>query len=130
MSDPDDYNVGWICAIKTEYVAAQEFLDEEHDPPKRVSTNDTNDCTLGRLGEQSIVIDVLPEGEYGTSSAVSVATNMLHSFHNVRITLMFGIGSGVPSKKHDVCLGDIMVSVPRNGEGGVSRYGFGKTMRS
>ncbi|KAJ0127020.1 G1/S-specific cyclin CCN1 [Fusarium oxysporum f. sp. albedinis] len=30
MSNPNDYTVGWICAITTEYVAAQEFLDEEH----------------------------------------------------------------------------------------------------
>jgi hypothetical protein len=31
MSDPQKYTVGWICAVPTEYVAAQEFLDEEHD---------------------------------------------------------------------------------------------------
>ena len=24
----DDYNVGWICALVTEYVAAQTFLDD------------------------------------------------------------------------------------------------------
>jgi hypothetical protein len=27
----DDYTVGWICAISTEYVAAQAFLDEKHE---------------------------------------------------------------------------------------------------
>ena len=31
MSNPEDYTVGWICAIATEYVAAQVFLDREHD---------------------------------------------------------------------------------------------------
>ena len=25
-----DYTVGWICAVQTEYVAACELLDEEH----------------------------------------------------------------------------------------------------
>ena len=28
------YTVGWICAITTEYVAAQAFLDEKHDGPQ------------------------------------------------------------------------------------------------
>ena len=34
MSNPKDYTVGWICAIVTEYVAAQAFLDREHDRPE------------------------------------------------------------------------------------------------
>ncbi|KAH7111518.1 hypothetical protein B0J13DRAFT_461972, partial [Dactylonectria estremocensis] len=125
----DDYTVGWICAIRTEYVAAQEFLDEEHEAPEFVSPNDTNDYTLGRLGKHNVVIAVLPDGEYGTSSAASVATNMLHSFPNVRIGLIVGIGGGAPSEKHDIRLGDIVVSAPRDGEGGVFQYDFGKTIQ-
>ncbi|KAH7176168.1 nucleoside phosphorylase domain-containing protein, partial [Dactylonectria macrodidyma] len=129
MSNPNDYTVGWICAIRTEYVAAQEFLDDEHEGPEFVSPNDTNDYTLGRLGEHNVVIAVLPDGEYGTSSAASVATNMLHSFPNVRIGVMVGIGGGAPSAKHDIRLGDIVVSAPRDGEGGVFQYDFGKTIQ-
>ncbi|KAL6409962.1 WD repeat-containing protein [Ilyonectria robusta] len=125
----DDCTVGWICAIRTEYVAAQEFLDEEHEALEFVSPNDTNDYTLGRLGKHNVVIAVLPDGEYGTSSAASVATNMLHSFPNVRIGLMVGIGGGAPSEKHDIRLGDIVVSAPRDGEGGVFQYDFGKTIQ-
>ncbi|KAH0593452.1 hypothetical protein MHUMG1_08910 [Metarhizium humberi] len=34
MLDRTDYTVGWICAITTEYIAAQEFLDEEHEGPE------------------------------------------------------------------------------------------------
>ncbi|RYO78317.1 hypothetical protein DL764_010131 [Monosporascus ibericus] len=129
MSDPNNYSVGWICAIGTEYIAAQEFLDDEHDPPEFVSPNDTNDYTLGRLGKHNVVVAVLPDGEYGTSSAASVATNMLHSFPNVRIGLMVGIGGGAPSEKHDIRLGDIVVSAPRDGEGGVFQYDFGKSIQ-
>jgi hypothetical protein len=80
MSNPKDYTVGWICAISTEYVAAQAFLDEEHEGPKYVSPNDNNDYTLGKVGKHNIVIAVLPDGKYGTSSAASVARAMLHSF--------------------------------------------------
>ncbi|KAH7114771.1 hypothetical protein B0J13DRAFT_460125, partial [Dactylonectria estremocensis] len=125
----DDYTVGWICAIRAEYVAAQEFLDEEHEAPEFVSPNDTNDYTLGRLGKHNVVIAVLPDGEYGTSSAASVAMNMQHSFPSVRIGLMVGIGGGAPSSKHDIRLGDIVVSAPRGGEGGVFQYDFGKTIQ-
>ncbi|KAJ6088656.1 hypothetical protein N7486_009917 [Penicillium sp. IBT 16267x] len=124
ISDPANYTVGWIYALPVEYVAAQEFLDEEHDKPSFVSPNDTNDYTLGKMCEHNVVIAVLPDGEYGTASAANVATNMLNTFHNVRIGLMVGISGGVPSEKHDVRLGDVMVSAPRGGQGGVFQYDF------
>ena len=89
-SSNEDYTIGWICAISTEYVAAQAFLDES--TREHVSPNDNNDYTLGKVGKHNVVIAVLPDGEYGTSSAASVARDMLHSFPNVRIGLMVGIG--------------------------------------
>ncbi|KAL5585861.1 hypothetical protein FOVSG1_013553 [Fusarium oxysporum f. sp. vasinfectum] len=120
MSNPNDYTVGWICAITTEYVAAQEFLDEEHEGPQYVSPNDTNHYTLGKIGKHNVVIAVLPDNEYGKSSAASVARDMLHSFPNVRIGLMVGIAGGAPGK-HDIRLRDIVVSSASNGKGGVFR---------
>lgn len=130
MSNPEDYAVGWICAISTEYVAAQAFLDEKHGTPSSVSRHDNNNYTLGRIGEHSVVIAVLPDGEYGIASAASVARDMLHSFPNVRIGLMVGIGGGAPSRGHDVRLGDVVVSAPRDGMGGVFQYDFGKTIQN
>lgn len=121
--------VGWICALETEYVAAQVFLDEKHAPPESVATNDNNDYTLGRIGKHNTVIAVLPGGEYGTAAAATVARDMLHSFTNVRIGLMVGIGGGAPNAKHDIRLGDVVVSVPQNGLGGVLQYDFGKEMQ-
>jgi nucleoside phosphorylase len=94
-----------------------------------VSPNDNNDYILGKVGKHNVVIAVLPEGEYGTSSAASVARDMLHSFPNIRIGLMVGIGGGAPSRKHDIRLGDIVVSAPRDGKGGVFQYDFGKTIQ-
>jgi hypothetical protein len=107
MSDPANYVVGWICAIVTEYVVAQELLNEEHEGMSFVSPNDTNDYTLGKMGKHDVVIAVLPDAEYGTATAVSVATNMLNSFPNARIGLMVSIRGDVLSKKYDVHLGDI-----------------------
>ncbi|OWT42403.1 nacht and ankyrin domain protein [Pochonia chlamydosporia 170] len=124
-----DYTVGWICAISIEYLAAQLCLDEEHEPLEYVSPHDDNGYTLGRVGKHNVVIAVLPDSEYGTSSAASVARDMLHSFPNVRIGLMVGIGGGAPTSGNDVRLGDIVISTPRDGEGGVLQYDFGKTIQ-
>lgn len=124
-----EYAVGWICGITTEYVAAQAFLDEKYEGPESVSYNDNNTYTLGRVGKHNVVIAVLPDGEGGTSSAASVARDMLHSFPNVRIGLMVGIGGGAPTLRHDIRLGDIVVSAPRDGKGGVFQYDFGKTVQ-
>jgi nucleoside phosphorylase len=129
MSNPNDYTVGWICAISAEYVAAQAFLDEEHEGPECEAPNDNNDYTLGKAGKHNVVIAVLPDREYGMSSAASVARDMLHSFPNVRIGLMVGIGGGAPSPKHDIRLGDIVVNATGNGKGGVIQYDFGKKIQ-
>jgi nucleoside phosphorylase len=129
MSDPKNYTVAWICAINTEYVAAQAFLDEKHEGPEYLSPQNKNDYTLGRIGKHNIVISVLPMGEYGTSSAARVAEDMMHSFPNIRIGLMVGIGGGAPSLNNDIRLGDIVVSIPSNGQSGVIQYDFGKTIQ-
>lgn len=129
MSDPKNYTVGWICAITTEYVAARAFLDEEYEGPESLSSHDQNYYTLGRIGKHNVVVSVLPLGSYGTSSATRVAGDMLRSFPNVRISLMVGIGGGAPSPKHDIRLGDIVVSIPSEGRSGVIQYDFGKTIQ-
>jgi nucleoside phosphorylase len=129
MSSPKDYTVGWICAVHTEYVAARAFLDKEHGRPEELAPNDNNNYTLGEIGGHNVVIAVLPDGEYGISSAASVARDMMHSFSNIRIGLMVGIGGGAPNQKHDIRLGDIVVSASRDGNGGVFQYDFGKTVQ-
>ncbi|KAL4733373.1 WD domain protein [Aspergillus similis] len=128
MSDPDQYTVGWICALETEYVAARAFLEKKHSRPKTLSPNDNNHYTLGEIGGHQVVIAVLPDGEYGTSSAAGVARDMVHSFPNIRFGLMVGIGGGVPTN-HDIRLGDVIVSASRNGRGGLLQYDFGKELQ-
>ncbi|GAB1316569.1 Ankryin repeat protein (Fragment) [Madurella fahalii] len=130
MSDTQRYTVGWICALTTEFVAARAFLDEEHDGPCQVAQHDNNCYVLGKIGRHNVVIAVLPDAEYGIASAAAVARDMLHSFPNVRIGLMVGIGGGAPSQKHDIRLGDVVVSRPDSGKGGVLQYDFGKTIQN
>ncbi|UQC91433.1 uncharacterized protein CLUP02_16968 [Colletotrichum lupini] len=130
MGDAGKYTVGWICALPTEFNAAKAFFDEKHHDSPPVACHDNNSYALGRIGNHNVVVAVLPDGEYGTTSAAVVAQGMLHSFPNVRIGLMVGIGGGAPSQKHDVRLGDVVVSSRDRGKGGVFQYDFGKLVQN
>jgi nucleoside phosphorylase len=127
---PQDYHVGWICAVETEYVVACEFLDEEHPRLPIRSLHDDNTYTFGRIGHHNVVIACLPKGKYGLTSAASVAKDMLRSFPSIRFGMMVGIGGGAPSLKHDIRLGDVVVSSPVGRTGGVIHYEYGKTIQN
>jgi nucleoside phosphorylase len=132
MSDPNNYTIGWICALRMEYAAAQEFFDEEHKGPKWIHPNDDNHYTLGRIGDHNVVMAVLPAGENGVAAAAMAARDMVHTFQNVRVCLMVGIGGGAPSEKNDIRLGDVVVSAPTfhqnsGNHGGVVQYDYGRT---
>ena len=130
MPTPEDYTVGWICALSIESVAAQSFLDEEHARLAYQDPQDNNDYTLGKIGDHNVVIAVLPMGRYGTTSAAMVARDMIRSFPNIRIGLMVGIGGGAPTLENDIRLGDVVVSISKNGQGEVLQYDFGRTIQS
>ncbi|KAF4553944.1 Ankyrin repeat-containing protein 27 [Elsinoe fawcettii] len=108
--DRSQFTVGWICALVTEYVAAALFLDLEYNSIDWKSVSDNNDYTLGRVGNHNVVIAVCPNDEHGIASATSVARDMLHTFPHIRIGVLVGIGGGMPSAKHDIRLGDVVVS--------------------
>jgi nucleoside phosphorylase len=118
----NDYTVGWVCALSKEQTAATAMLDEEYeDLPK--PPNDYNTYTLGRVGKHNVVIACLPEGEVGNNAAATVATRMTSTFPSIKFGLMVGIGGGVPRA---VRLGDVVVSTPADGFGGVVQWDFGK----
>lgn len=121
--------MGWISAIHHENVAARVFLDNEYDGPYDKSPTDSNDYTLGKIKEHNVVVAVLPAGVYGVASAAQVAANMMRTFPKIKIGLMVGIGGGAPRHKRDIRLGDVVVSVPGNGFGGVFHYNFGKSIQ-
>jgi nucleoside phosphorylase len=55
-----------------------------------------------------------------------VATQLKATFKWIRFGLMVGIGGGVPSQKNEIRLGDVVISQPGQGHGGVIQYDFGK----
>jgi len=75
--DRQAFTVGWICAVKTEYVAACELLDEEYPPFLNLSSHDSSAYTLGRVGDHYVVVACLPKGRYGITLAATVAKDML-----------------------------------------------------
>ncbi|KAF3074326.1 Subtilisin DY [Trichoderma lentiforme] len=129
MLSSKDYTVGWICNIITEYVAAQAVIDEEHERPEDVAPSDSSSYTLGKIGKHNVVMTVLPSGDISTSSAAIVASRMLHSFPNIAFFLTVVVGGGAPSLHHDIRLGDVVVGVSLNGEGGVYQHDLDKTIQ-
>lgn len=115
--DNESFNVGWVCALDIEVATAQAMLDQEFEPPVSIHAGDSNTYTLGNIGVHNVVIASLPAGSYGETSAAVVATSMLASFPNIRFGLMVGIGGGIPSKRNDIRLGDVVVSQPQNTNG-------------
>src|ERR1700742_3860192 len=116
LSHPD-YTVGWICALPTELTAAMAILDEVHTPLPQ-HPKDSNSYTLGRIGPHNVVVACLPSGQLGNTSAAAVASQLRFSFTAIRVWLIVGIGGGVPSKDHDIRLGDVVVSTPGKHSGG------------
>jgi len=123
---PADYSVGWVSALPIELAAAQEMLDEEHEDLPQV-IGDANIYTLGRIGEHNVVIACLPAGQTGIGAAAASAMQMKSTFNSIRFGLMVGVGGGVPSQAEDIRLGDVVVSQPEKGHGGVIQYDCGKT---
>ncbi|KAK9575933.1 hypothetical protein V6Z93_010619 [Aspergillus fumigatus] len=124
----DSYTVGWICALEEEYVCACRMLDEEFPGPEMMEDNDDNTYVYGRIAKHYVVIGCLPAGRYGTNSATRVARDMVRTFPKLRFALMVGIGGGAPTAKNDIRLGDVVVSQPRDGFGGVIQYDLGKKL--
>jgi len=120
-----DYTAGWLCALPEELAAAQILLDEKHENLPH-DPHDETQYTLGSIGNHNVVIGCLSAGQIGMGSAAMVATRMCAKFPNIRFGLMVGIGSGVANDK-DVRLGDIVVSQPYGGHGGVIQYDFGRS---
>jgi nucleoside phosphorylase len=130
---PNDlYTVGWICALPIEMAAAKGMMDEEHgDPQTPPQQADQNTYILGCIGKFKVVVACLPKDEIGSSSAAAVARDMLHTFRNVRVGLIVGIGAGIPDYEsdevRDIRLGDVVISSDKE-NGGVVVYDFGKRL--
>ncbi|KAK4059096.1 hypothetical protein Trihar35433_11192 [Trichoderma harzianum] len=120
----ESYTVAVICAMSFEMSAFRYMLDREH-PRLQRKEGDLNTYVLGELYGNNIVLACLP-GNQGKGSAATVATNLARTFPAIKLRFLVGIGGGVPSTKHDIRLGDVVVSMPSEQYGGVVQYDLGK----
>jgi nucleoside phosphorylase len=125
----EDYTLGWVCALPVELAAAEKMLDEEHEDLLQ-DAYETNIYTLGRIADHNVIISCLPAGQIGTNSAAAYAVHMMAKFKSIRFGLMVGVGGGVPTAENDIRLGDVVISQPPEGHGGVIQYDFGKSTAS
>ncbi|KAL4945260.1 hypothetical protein BDV06DRAFT_45292 [Aspergillus oleicola] len=121
----ESYTVALLCPLEVELSAARYMLDEEHQQ-LLTDKHDPNTYILGSLSGHNVVLAALPEGSQGTVSAATVAIHLGRTFPAIDLRLLVGIGGGVPSKEHDIRLGDVVVSAPTGILGGVVEYDLGK----
>ncbi|KAE8364037.1 nucleoside phosphorylase domain-containing protein [Aspergillus caelatus] len=108
----DEYTVRWISALNEELMVAMAMLDEEHGRPQSTPRDDTNAYHLGKIGEHNVAMACLSGAQLDTGPAAIVAENMRRTFKNIRFAFLVGIGGGVPNKKKDIRLGDVVASYP------------------
>jgi nucleoside phosphorylase len=118
---PDDYTVGWICALPKEMAAAEGMLDVVYQCPSQ-QRQDKNNYVVGRIAHLKVVVGCLPSGILGTTSAAVVAEHMRLTFTALEYFLLVGIGGGMPSIDSDVRLGDVVISQK------VIQYDYGKAV--
>jgi nucleoside phosphorylase len=140
MLSRNDYTVACICPMGHELAPVQALLDKTH--PDLQTSRDQNGYVLGEIGGHNVVVAVMPE--IGNNCAAITATQLLNDFPSVRFGLLVGIGGGVPDEEedgndirlgvpdkeengNDIRLGDIVVSKPTGGLGGVVQYDRGKS---
>ncbi|KAL4929767.1 nucleoside phosphorylase domain-containing protein [Aspergillus undulatus] len=120
----EDYRVGVVCALEFEMSAIRYMLDNEHSSLPSAQ-GDSNLYILGELSGHNVVVACLPCNQ-GKGAAAIVTANMSRTFPKVDLRLLVGIGGGFPSDKHDIRLGDVVISMPDGLHGGVVQYDLGK----
>ncbi|KAK2059440.1 purine and uridine phosphorylase [Colletotrichum caudatum] len=122
----EEYIIAVVCAMSFEMSAVRSMLDREHSR-LRAKDGDSNLYVLGELRGHKFVLACLP-GQQGKGAAATVATNLDRTFPRIKWRFLVGIAGGVPSDRHNIRLGDVVVSVPEGQHGGVVLYDLGKDM--
>lgn len=123
-----DYTVAIICALEVDFTAVRAMLDQAH-PRLPSPRGDNNVYALGDLHGHNVVVACLPQQD-GKVSAATVATDLARTFTSILWRLLVGTGGGVPSDKHDIRLGDVVVSMSDGTHGGVVQYDLGRDTRA
>ncbi|KAF2202607.1 hypothetical protein GQ43DRAFT_368770, partial [Delitschia confertaspora ATCC 74209] len=129
-----DYHVAWICPVTDiELLPARLMLDEEHAPPQYDTHYDDNTYIFGKISGHTIVVATCSQGETGNVNAGRLTGSMFKTFPNIRMTVLVGIGSGIPRSSipkdslNDIHLGDVVVGQPGDGKPACVFYDRGRS---
>jgi hypothetical protein len=122
----EDYHVAWICAVADlDLLPARLMLDSVHPTPKYNTQYDENTYVCGTINGHNVVMTSCPPRE---------ADNfMFKSFPNIKMTVLVGIGSGIPRATipddpcEDIHLGDVVVGWPGDGKPAYVYHDPGRT---
>lgn len=130
------YHVAWICPVADlELLPAILMLDEEHDAPEIDTLTDENVYEFGSAAGHNIVLATCRQGMTGNVNISSITSPLFKTFPNIRMTLLVGIGGGVPQPDfffdplNDLRLGDVVVGWPTSASerGAVVYYEYGRS---
>jgi nucleoside phosphorylase len=109
----DEFEIAIICALPVERDAVEALFDknyETHGFSYGKAVGDRNAYTIGKLGNQHVVLAYMPG--MGNFSAAAVAANIFSSFRGIKIGLIVGVCGGVPTTSDgtEILLGDVIIS--------------------
>lgn len=122
----ENYTLALVSAMSIEMSAVRFMLDHEH-PPLTTVAGDSHMYFLGDLHGHNVVLTCLP-GQQGKGAAAIAATNLNRTFPSIQYWIFVGIAGGVPSSKHNIRLGDVVISMPDGDHNGVVQYDLVKDM--
>ena len=133
--DRKDYHVAWICpGPEVSLDPPRLLLDEEHDRPIYDASYDQNTYICGTMAGHNVVLATTPPGMRGNVNAGRLVGPLFSTFPNIKMTLLVGIGGGVPSRTsadnplEDIHLGDVVVGWPGDGTDAVIYYESGRSL--
>jgi nucleoside phosphorylase len=110
----DCFEIAIICALPLERIAIEALLDDEYETngfSYGKAKGDLNTYTIGRLGNQDVVLAYMPG--LGMVSTAAMAAHIGPSFRNIEVGFLVGICGGVPKTNAgvEILLGDVIISM-------------------
>lgn len=130
----DDFHVAWICPVAdVELLPALLMLDEELPTPPFNTHYDENTYICGTINGHTVVVATCPQGETGNVNAGRLTGSMFKTFPNIRMSVLVGIGGGVPlptiseNPLRNIHVGDVVVGWPGDGKPACVYHDRGKS---
>ncbi|KXH35435.1 pfs domain-containing protein [Colletotrichum simmondsii] len=108
-----DFDIALICALETEFDAAELVFDEKYSQDFGKESNDKNNYVTGRIGKFNVVLCLL--GGKGKVHTAASTAELVSSYKGLQLVLLVGVCGGVPfphaeTNIPEIILGDVVIS--------------------